>query len=1718
MAEPNPFDAFGDEQQPAVATATVNPFDSFEVKPAGSERSLNPFDRFDASKFEDIDPRQFLKGANINALSPGVIATESAAPAVSKPTEPLVQLPQIGQETVKSVLESPLTGGATFKPEDIQKATGVSKSVQNFAEGLTSPLNISLAGLIPGAPSLLQKGAALAFAGQAAKAIPESISQIQEAQTPEEKAQAYTDAALNGLVFAFSFGHAAGRVSSLPEGVVRPAGASQAQINEAIRLAPEPAKNAEIPDEMLDGLVAAKDAAAKAVVENPQNETLRRLNAANARQLKNVPEERVAEARARLEVQRQQTPPAEPAAQGGTEVPSVIPPTEGGRSSLFTQAMKEAGVPQELPTVQEVAKEASPHISQLRQAIAEEDMLKEFGGTKEQLEAARQKRVAAEDNLRQRFGSDSEFQIQVTVADRIKAGTHKWVPGEGLVKVEPAGPETPQAIAGKNGVTYQGETNGLHAFKDPETGGNFSLKTEDVTPQNVASKLAEVRKNFSEQPNIGVGEATESDVDRAIREAIAANQAQGNPTPLTAAVADVTAPKTETPVPEKPAMTYVEAHRAALKAADQIAADVARGQPDTVREAARDAAHRHAINSIDANPENPQFNPEFMRREAMDAAGKAAGKQMESLDQPSGEAERTRLKQTPSEAPSPDVEVAQREFAQKAVDVLASIGERAQEIIQRVVMGGETLDAVGKDLGITRERVRQIRDATLEKIRSQMEQEGYAGGPGAMGPVEALEMAAREKLVSIKNAFVDASRIEQNIPAREIPLRRSFGRVWDEARAAIDAGDQIGRDVGGELVDSLKKKVRPLTDLEDAILTHEQLDRQGRYDEAVRRVNESIDPAEKAEAQAELQRARDRMYEVYDVGQKAGTENARGLNARRMIVKEDYSLAKLEARARAANNGEALSEKQLADLKAAHEKIAELEKKLTEAENKGRDDLAKQYFDKLLEETRRDVKQSIKEGKTVTDFISDQAQKARERIAERRKKAFSDPFGVMAAADIADHAIIGADYIAKGFSKLADWSGEMVKDFGEKIRPYLPDIFEKSKQYHDAHEKLFAKETPKAERTPEQITASIDAKKGLDHQTVYDLARAHVKSGVEGFENVMKAVREDLKTKFPDITQREVNDAFSEYGKVKFPSKEADRVKLAEYRRIGQLQSAIEDVLSGKEPKKTGMQRNKPTQEVRELMAKLKDTMDEAGIDTRSSEAKLAGRLDAYKTRLKNATEDLQKRLQKNDYTKPVRQPLELDKEAFKLKADYERAKEKVDQEVAKIARANKTPWQRFWDHFVGVERAMKLSSDVVLGKLTLAALAREGVLTPVEEGVGGVLSKTLPRLAERAPREGGFSLAAEMKAKAELFTRGMADALQNLKFEKSDLDTIYGKRRGEAPPYWYEYLGYLHAALKAPVKRAEFTRSLAKRMEFAEKVGRDLSDPNVMAELSQEAYVDANRSIFMQDNVVSSAWEGMLRILENSKKAPNLGPGLARLGRFFVPIVKVGTNLVGETLVGTHGLVTGGLQAIRAYAKGIDELPAAQADQIMRYMKKGAVGNALLLYGYYAYKNIGGFHTRGDKRDEADVQSGYYRVGGTDLPPAFSHSTAAMLMNIGATAHRLEDSKAKKGFGNLAAKASGLGGGIASVAHEVPFVPAVSGLSDVLQQDQGFENYIHQLITSSTTPALTQHVAKLADTPGSFPKNLLKPAVKRSPQTAVQAVEMGIPGLRQRVPQKKHR
>jgi hypothetical protein len=766
------------------------------------------------------------------------------------------------------------------------------------------------------------------------------------------------------------------------------------------------------------------------------------------------------------------------------------------------------------------------------------------------------------------------------------------------------------------------------------------------------------------------------------------------------------------------------------------------------------------------------------------------------------------------------------------------------------------------------------------------------------------------KVTSIKNAIVDKEREKRGLSPAMKAGKKEFGKSWDEAMSVLEDNP----DKGAELVSELKHKSRPLTDVENAILLHRQIELQNAFDKTNDAINSAAEKDDKAAVQENrlrLAAISDALQDVYNVGRAAGTENARGLATRQMMAKEDFTLAAMETKKRAANGGRQLTDEERAHLQKLSERIAELEQKVS--------DLEKQAEENRVKGTGKKSK------KTDEDF-----KKERQNIAQNIKD-------------------------------------KLKKSRGDTSATILP----------------FAKEL---------IAISPDVAK-------------YVKSLVE--QGI---------TKLDEI--------------------------------VSEIHGFLKDEISGITPK-----------DVRDLVV--------------------------------------------GKYDQP-QQKRALSPEQQKANAELERNKMSFRAELEKDRLKNRGSLEKGLDTFVKWQRAFKLSSPLTLAKLTMAAIYRTG-FTPLEEVVGAGIGKLLPsKIVNQAYREAGLNVKAEAKAITSQFTKGMKDAAQTINMKKggtSDLDVMYGKE-GLLPPEAADFFGHLHGALKAPIKRAEFERSFEKRTAAMLKEGIDVSDPLVQASIAAEAYKDANRSIFMQDNAVSTFWTNMLSGAEKNKAFGASGKIVAAVGRFLLPFVKVPTNIVNETITYVAGVPIGVTKLARAYIKGIDEATPEQKDRIVRSLKKGSIGTAFMLLGYYHPEAIGGYYT--GKRKEGDVSVGGVKLFGVEFPKWLLHNPLMETFQIGATIRRVQDER----LGNTG-KTKGLFEGVlesaAGLAKEIPFIQEAGEVNKLFGTNAERDYFIGEMAKNTLIPAAVQQSAKWMDN-----------GEKRKPETLKEHIESGIPWLRKNVPFKR--
>lgn len=575
------------------------------------------------------------------------------------------------------------------------------------------------------------------------------------------------------------------------------------------------------------------------------------------------------------------------------------------------------------------------------------------------------------------------------------------------------------------------------------------------------------------------------------------------------------------------------------------------------------------------------------------------------------------------------------------------------------------------------------------------------------------------------------------------------------------------------------------------------------------------------------------------------------------------------------------------------------------------------------------------------------------------------------------------------------------------------------------------------------------------------LAKNLIKDGVTTLEGVVSDIHENLKDVFEGVTERDIRDMLSGYGEQKVPTKNEIEAGLREIKSQGKLLSSLEDLEAGKIPFKSIFQRSKPSERVAELRKQVQQLMKQNGINREYSEEKA---LATLKTRLKNREAELQEKLDTGNFEKKERRITQPDEEAMNLKANINKLKNKVDVEIKKRELASRSKYKKALDFAATMRRTMLLTGIKVLGKLSTAALSRT-IISPIEEITGGVMSQLplLSKISKQAPREGKFNPSAEVKAISQWWQKATyKDMREIIKSGKGTLDLLHGKE--DIPPSVLDFFGQLHQALKQPAKRNEYFRSFEKRMDFAEKNGVDIMDPMVQATISTQAYMDANRAIFMQDNIATKAYKSFISSLE---RGGNVGETAATGLKIILPIVKVPTNYVGEVTSYAGGYAKALPLIGKALIKGTKSLTPEQSDYVMRNLKKGSLGAAMIALGYFNASAIGGYYQRGEKREEGDVKAGGLRLFGEDMPKWMVHTPLFEMLQIGATLKRVQNKYEEKGKeeGKLAAGLAVTKG----LVEEVPFARSPEEALRALSGPEQAKKYAEDLGESFINPQLTQ-------------------------------------------------
>ena len=457
-----------------------------------------------------------------------------------------------------------------------------------------------------------------------------------------------------------------------------------------------------------------------------------------------------------------------------------------------------------------------------------------------------------------------------------------------------------------------------------------------------------------------------------------------------------------------------------------------------------------------------------------------------------------------------------------------------------------------------------------------------------LGEERGVKFAITDK-VRAKYGFTPREKLPSTTDAQDIveaEQRISEARAYDEAPGSENL--PAPKLVGQALLEDLQQTSRPADRVESALVAHELIRRENDLEKA--RADFDNLPADataeqKKKADDKVTAANEALEYALNVDAVKGSQAGSALQARKKVMSRQFTLAKVTSDILRAKNSKSATKETLTDKerKEAQEIVnrwKEIEKREADLEAREADIIINELLKKAEAEAKNAKKRiprkpkAPKEKTNISETLRERIDNANARIAKRRGNLNAiigiDP-------NLIDHSIVGVSYLRLGINNLADFTAQLVKDFGKSIKKYAPKIFKASQDLNAM------RVIPK---TPQELLEKVNRDKPLNQRLVYNLTRSHmIFSGMTGKEALLQ-VRKDLQTVWPGITQQMVDRSFTGYGIQKFPTVDKLQSDLRELRQIKTLEQRLADIQAGVvQPKKGAAFKS---EEVRELQEKIK--------------------------------------------------------------------------------------------------------------------------------------------------------------------------------------------------------------------------------------------------------------------------------------------------------------------------------------------------------------------------------------------------------------------------------------------------------------------------------------------------------------------------------------------------
>lgn len=496
-----------------------------------------------------------------------------------------------------------------------------------------------------------------------------------------------------------------------------------------------------------------------------------------------------------------------------------------------------------------------------------------------------------------------------------------------------------------------------------------------------------------------------------------------------------------------------------------------------------------------------------------------------------------------------------------------------------------------------------------------------------------------DKLVSDK--IIDDSGFEKSGNKKALLNRAFEGENTAEVKAAIEKhgltyeteSRAVAKEKAKKFIDEVGEEAAT-----DAVRKNEVDGAMGAYIWA-----EAIDSVTKklgnATAPAEIERLTKMQADLLNEFDMKAREGGRFISALADVYATsdfNYSAERQIKKYKEANNGE-ISPAVEQRFRELDEQLKDVQKRLEAAEQRAKDNELKSAIDNIT----ADVKHSKKGKGTIT---------GKQRIA----KGLDDLASALGAklSATGDQRVKVIDALTEIGRGLIEEGIATAENVAQKVREYVNDKFGGKVNFDDYADDFDIS----INAASEEINAG--RKLRIPKQAIRDL----VEQGITDPNQLVAEVKKMLIDKHPNITDREIRDAISEYGKTTNPKKDEVSRQIRKAKRIMRAISALEDIQDKKRPLKSGAQRDKFDADERAAMKEVREAMKDMPLDAEQEAEQLKTALDAAKQRVQNQIDDLQREIDKGEQVPKSARTVQADEELTTLKQKRDALKEQHDK------------------------------------------------------------------------------------------------------------------------------------------------------------------------------------------------------------------------------------------------------------------------------------------------------------------------------------------------------------------------------------------------------------------------------------------------------------------------